>query len=97
LNVTTGRDDGQIEFSLARQHLSEPSNPEAKVHAAVLLWEAVEKGSSDAEIQLADLYGRGEGVPKNCKQARILLAAARNENNPSAGRESVALNGYGCE
>jgi hypothetical protein len=95
--ASKGDDDGQTEFSLARQYLTEASNPEAKTHAAELLWVAVEKGSSDAEVELADLYGRGEGVPKNCQQARILLVAARNGNNPFAGKESVALHGYGCE
>ena len=95
--TTKGYGDGQNEFSLARQYLSESNNSEAAAHAAELLWVAVEKGSSDAEVELADLYGRGEGVPKNCQQARILLAAAHNVNNPFAGRESVAMHRYGCE
>jgi TPR repeat protein len=89
-------DNGQAEFSLARQYLGEASSREAKAKAAVLLWIAVGKGSSEAEVELADLYGRGEGVQKNCQQARILLAAARRENNPLEGKESAELHVYGC-
>ena len=91
-----GDDNGLDEYSLAHESLSQARTGEAKLRAAGLLWMAVEKGSSDAEIELADLYGRGDGVPKNCQQARILLAAARNGHNRLAGKESAELNVYGC-
>jgi TPR repeat protein len=40
------------------------------------LWDAVKKGSVDAEVALANLYLKGETVPQNCEQAHMLLLAA---------------------
>lgn len=89
-------DDGEAEYQVAHASLGNARTPGAKARAAGLLWSAVAKGSSDAEIELADVYGRGEGVRKNCLQARILLAAARDKHNPLAGKEAAELRVYGC-
>lgn len=89
-------DNGQSDFQLAEASLHEARTPAEKARAAGLLWTAVSNGSSDAEVALADVYGRGEGVRKNCQQARILLAAARDKNNPLAGKEAAELRVYGC-
>lgn len=89
-------DNGQADFQLADTSLHQARTREAKARAAALLWTAVTKGSSDAEIELADVYGRGEGVRKNCQQARILLAAARDKHNALAGKEAAELRVYGC-
>lgn len=94
--ISEGADDGGAEFRLAHLSLGQARTPEAKAKAAGLLWAAVTKGSSDAEIELADVYGRGNGVRKNCQQARILLAAARDKHNPLAEKESAELRVYGC-
>src|SRR5262249_27553765 len=37
------------------------------------LWSAVQSGDSYAAVVLADRYMRGDGVPVNCIQARVLL------------------------
>lgn len=87
---------GQAEFQTADAALGQARTREAKAHAAQLLWTAVSSGSSDAEIELADLYGRGEGVQKNCQQARILLSAARERSNPLVAKEASELRVYGC-
>ena len=89
-------ENGQAEFQLADTSLHRARTPEAKARAAGLLWAAVTKGSSDAEIELADAYGRGDGVRKNCQQARILLAAARDKHNALAEKEAAELRVYGC-
>jgi hypothetical protein len=94
--TSTSVDNGEAEFSVAQASLSQARTPEAKARAAELLWAAVAKGSSGAEIELADAYGRGAGVRKNCEQARILLAAARDKNNPLAEKEAAELRVYGC-
>ena len=94
--TSTAHGNGQAEFLLAQSALHQARTPEAKARAAQLLWNAVAAGSSDAEIALADLYGRGDGIEKNCLQARILLAAATDKHNPLAPRESAELNIYGC-
>jgi hypothetical protein len=94
--VSASTDNGQAEFQLADASLRQARTPAEKARAAELLWTAVSSGSSDAEIELADVYGRGEGVRKNCQQARILLTAARDLHNPLAGQESAELRVYGC-
>jgi hypothetical protein len=48
------------------------------------LWAAVQAGDSRAAVTLADLYIKGEGVPQNCQQARILLLVASEKSNPAA-------------
>ncbi|HUJ81881.1 MAG TPA: PilZ domain-containing protein, partial [Candidatus Acidoferrales bacterium] len=69
-----GDDFGQPELDTARQFL-ESGTPNTK-EAAKWLWMSVEKGNPAAEILLADLFARGDGVIKSCSQARVLLAAA---------------------
>lgn len=92
--ISTGA--GQSEFQIADASLQQARTPADKARAAELLWTAVSAGSSDAEVELADVYARGNGVRKNCQQARILLAAAQDKNNPLAAKESAELRVYGC-
>ena len=94
--VANDQESGQAEYRAAEASLREARTPEAKAKAAQLLWTAVSNGSSDAEVELAGVYGRGDGVRKNCQQARILLAAATDKHNPLAGAESAELRTYGC-
>lgn len=60
------------------------------------LWSAVGAGSSAAEVDLARLYLKGEGVPRNCEQARILLRAAAKSGNREAHQQLQRLGTYGC-
>src|SRR5215472_2683144 len=60
------------------------------------LWSAVEAGSSRAEMALARLYLKGEGVPRNCEQARILLRAAAKSGSREASQQLQTLRIYGC-
>jgi hypothetical protein len=48
------------------------------------LWAAVQAGNSKAAVTLAELYIKGEGVPQNCQQARILLLVASEKLNEAA-------------
>jgi TPR repeat protein len=50
----------------------------------------------EAELTLAELYIRGEGVPKNCGQARVLLSAAAKKGNQTASEELAQLVRNGC-
>ena len=87
---------GGQEFQAARSILRS-QNREAEVPAAVrLLWVAVEKGSTSAEVTLAELYRTGRGVSKNCDQTRILLTAAANRGNPEAKRQLANFMAQGC-
>lgn len=60
------------------------------------LWTAVQAGDSNAAIILADRYMRGDGVPANCVQARVLLLAASERNNAIAIKKLHELDKNGC-
>jgi hypothetical protein len=91
-----GGDTGQAELARARRYLR-ATGGEGSAVAEQLLWLSVEKGNTRAELELADLYLRGNGtVPKNCQQARILLVAAQNNHNAEAGERLAHLEDYGC-
>lgn len=60
------------------------------------LWSALQAGNINVAVALADLYARGEGVPVNCQQARVLLLAASAKNVAEASKKLQALNKGGC-
>lgn len=64
--------------------------------AAQLLWKAVAKGSTSATLTLSDLYLRGDGVPKSCDQARLLLDVAAKKGAKGAGERLRNLQAFGC-
>ena len=64
--------------------------------AAKWLWKAVAKENSEATLLLSDLYVRGDGVPQNCDQARLLLDAAARKGNAAAGDRIRNLANAGC-
>ncbi|HUC53383.1 MAG TPA: hypothetical protein VMR90_05020 [Candidatus Cybelea sp.] len=77
--------------------------PSQKVHpkpprgaSASQLWSAVEAGDTQAEVALAGLYLKGEGVPRNCEQARVLLEAASKKGDAEALRQYRELSSSGC-
>jgi PilZ domain len=60
------------------------------------LWSAFQGGNVQAAVTLADLYLRGDGVPVNCDQARVLLLAASKKGNAQAIKKLRELDGTGC-
>jgi len=48
------------------------------------LWGEVQAGNSKAAVELAELYIKGDGVPRNCQQARVLLLVASEKRNTTA-------------
>ena len=46
------------------------------IQAARHLWQSVRNQNSSALIVLAGLYAKGDGVSKDCDQAKVLLDAA---------------------
>jgi len=90
-------DDGETQLILAWQYLEgQGGKPRDPTAASQLLWSAVQKGNLTAETTLANLYIRGEGVPKNCDQARVLLSAASEKGSAEAKRKLAELNQTGC-
>ncbi len=60
------------------------------------LWAAVQAGDTTAAVTLAERYLRGDGVPENCLQARVLLLVASEKKNPEAIRKLSELDKTGC-
>jgi hypothetical protein len=60
------------------------------------LWSALDAGDSSAEVPLAQLYLTGDGVPRSCDQARILLSAASKKGNIEALRQLQELKKNTC-
>jgi hypothetical protein len=60
------------------------------------LWSALGAGDSSVEVPLAELYLKGDGVPKNCQQAAVLLRAASKNGNVEAREKLKKLKKNGC-
>ncbi|HTC40806.1 MAG TPA: PilZ domain-containing protein [Candidatus Acidoferrales bacterium] len=93
----TGQETGLSEYSHAMQLLRGKNATEDKSEAVRLLWVSVEKGNPSAELTLAELYWRGEGVARNCDQTRILLSAAARKGNADALKRLQQFQQEGCE
>ena len=84
-------DLGDEDLALAQRYLGNKAGPASSTSAAHLLWAAVEKGNVTAEITLADLYARGDGVTRSCDQARVLLRAAAARGSSEASQELAQI------
>ena len=88
--------NGSQELTTARHYLDGKGASRDTPEAAKWLWKAVSKQNTSAVTLLADLYIRGDGVPKNCDQARLLLAAAAKKGNNEATEKLRTLESDGC-
>ncbi len=90
--------NGAEELALARGYLTGTNGQERNSAEAVdWLWKAVAKRNADATLLLSDLYLRGDTVPKNCDQARVLLDAAASRGMKDAAERLRNLQAFGCE
>jgi hypothetical protein len=89
---------GGEELALAERYLN-GANGQGRnsAEAARWLWKAMAKHNADAPLLLSDLYLRGDGVSKNCDQARILLDAAALRGVKDAGQRLRHLQAFGCQ
>jgi PilZ domain len=92
-----GEDSGQLEYAQAMQILRGRSSGEDQSEVVRLLWIAVEKGNSNAELALAEMYWHGQGVGRNCDQTRILLGAAARKGSAEARKRLQKFQREGCE
>jgi hypothetical protein len=81
---------------------SPPHSPDAHTRRgrrdpARQLWSALAAGDSSAEVALAQLYLTGDGVPRNCEQARVLLKAAAKNGNSEAQQKLRKLTSSACQ
>jgi hypothetical protein len=88
---------GQEEFDAAREILRGNNRQRDMSKAVDLLWSGVRKGFVPAEVTLADLFRRGDGVEKNCDQARVLLVAASKKGSTDARQMLEQVAEQGCQ
>ena len=58
---------------------------------AAWLWKATAKGNPDAPVRLADMYVKGDGVPRSCEQAMVLLKTAATKENALARNRLASM------
>ena len=87
--------NGIQEYATAERYLN--SHPRDSAEAAKWLWKAMAKHNGPAALALADLYLKGDGVSKNCDQARVLLDSAARRDMAGAGERLRNLQAYGCQ
>jgi hypothetical protein len=90
--------NGNEELAIAQRYLNGGTGLERNsTEAAQWLWKSVAKHNSSATLILADLYLRGDGVSKNCDQARVLLDSAARKGVEGAGERLRNLQAFGCQ
>jgi hypothetical protein len=89
---------GGEELALAQRYLN-GTNGQGRnsAEAAKWLWKAIAKHNAEATLLLSDLYLRGDGVSKNCDQARVLLDTAALKGVKDAGERLRHLQAFGCQ
>jgi hypothetical protein len=87
------RSQSVLEQPPVRQKVDPPRSEGESVSS---LWDAVQGGSISAEMSLAERFVRGDGVAKNCDQARVLLKAAAGKGNKEARLRLYQLESGGC-
>jgi hypothetical protein len=90
--------NGSEEFATAQRFLH-GSTGQARdtAEAAKWLWKSIAKHNGPAMLELADLYLKGDGVSKNCDQARVLLDSAARQGMAGAGGRLRNLQAFGCQ
>lgn len=88
---------GASDLRLAQRYLAGSTGVRDSSEAAKLLWKAVSKQNAAAAVLLSDLYLRGDGVPRSCDQARLLLAAASRRGAQQAVQHLRDLASQGCQ
>jgi hypothetical protein len=90
-------DGDNADLRLAQRYLAGSMGARDTSEAAKLLWKAVGKQNPTAAILLSGLYARGDGVAKNCDQARLLLLAATKHGSTQAAGQLRDLEQHGCQ
>lgn len=89
---------GSEEFATAENYLYGTNGQQRdRAKAVELLWRAVGQHNANASLLLSDLYLKGEGVPQDCNQARLLLDAAAMKGIKAAGERLRHLAAFGCQ
>jgi hypothetical protein len=97
LPAQPGSPSGAEELAMAKHFLNGSNSTTNNAEAADWLWRSVSKQNAEATVLLANLYLRGEGVSKNCEQARILLDAAASKGRADASDLLRHMQAFGCQ
>jgi hypothetical protein len=97
VELPRGFSGGQLAATPVQPQPENPKSASAKKTTATpqQLWASVQSGNTKAAVALADLYIRGDGVPVNCNQARVLLLVASEKSNADAIRKLRELDKTG--
>ena len=96
--ATGAGQNGSEELAMAERYLrAGPGRSRDSQEAVIWLWKAVAKQNLTATTLLSDLYLRGDGVTKNCDQARLLLEAAARKGGTAAAERLRNLQAFGCQ
>lgn len=88
---------GSEELLMAEKYLrAGPGTARDSQEAARWLWKAVGKQNLAAAMMLSDLYLQGDGVPKSCDQARLLLDVAAKKGSAAAADRLRNFPAFGC-
>lgn len=71
--------------------LNKAKNASDSVAEAAWLWKSTAKGNPDAPVMLADMYMKGDGVPRSCEQAVVLLKTAAEKENARARNRLASM------
>jgi hypothetical protein len=88
--------NGSSEVALAEDYLNGKNGARNATMAARLLWAAVGKENPSAILLLSNMYLIGDGVPKSCDQAKVLLYAAARKHVVQAADKLRNLERSGC-
>ena len=94
--IAPALEGGASDLRLAQRYLAGSMGARDSSEAAKLLWKAVSKQNATAAVLLSELYLRGDGVPRSCDQARLLLIAAAKRGAPQAAQPLRNLESQGC-
>jgi hypothetical protein len=98
MRALAGAGSGEQELSIAERYLSGADGKRRDTaEASQWLWKSVAKHNDKAAVLLADLYLKGDGVSKNCEQARVLLDSAARKGTSGAGERLRNLQAFGCQ
>lgn len=90
--------NGAEELAIAQRYLNGGNSLQRNSsEGAKWLWKSLAKHNANATLLLADLYLKGDGVSKNCDQARVLLRSAARSGMKQAGERLRHLQAFGCE
>ena len=73
-----------------------PNSAPDRTAEVTRLWSAVASGNASAAVDLAQLYLRGDGVLRNCEQAKVLLRAAAKRGSVEAQQQLKELRTSRC-